>query len=301
MSSWARTSEKSTYPNSPKSTSSGNKFTGKQGEQVVWVQQAKFLQAPQRILFETKPERPDIGLCPQGTPEDATSGHTETKVPDGFKGWAMAGTSSLIYCAATGCSSSRCGVTPKQLIPSTGSRNTAIWSAEKCYRAQPGMGGDITYIKTDEGYNYLSLVTDKFSRKIVGYDLSESLKAEDYQGITNGYRTKRKSTGFDPSFRPWPSILQPRVPTDTTRPSNPTQHDWTIRSIWKCFGRENERILKTEFLLESGFPTSSLARLAIEEAVDTHNSIRPHLSLNMKTPQEVHQNKTPTTKAVGIK
>ena len=37
---------------------------------------------------------------------------------------------------------------------------------------------DITYIRTDEGYNYLSLVTDKFSRKIVGYNLSESLKAE---------------------------------------------------------------------------------------------------------------------------
>ena len=100
-----------------------------------------------------------------------------------FKGWAIAGTSSLIYCAATGCSSSRCGVTPKQLIPSTGSKIQQFDPAEKCYRAQWVWVSDITYIKTDEGYNYLSLVTDKFSRKIVGYDLSETWKQKSIRAL----------------------------------------------------------------------------------------------------------------------
>ncbi len=38
---------------------------------------------------------------------------------------------------------------------------------------------DITYVKTDEGTHYLSLVTDAYSRKILGYELSNEMKASD--------------------------------------------------------------------------------------------------------------------------
>ncbi len=37
---------------------------------------------------------------------------------------------------------------------------------------------DITYIATAEGHNYLSIVTDAYSKQIMGYHLSEDLKAE---------------------------------------------------------------------------------------------------------------------------
>ena len=37
---------------------------------------------------------------------------------------------------------------------------------------------DITYVKTMEGYSYLSLITDAFSRKIVGYALHPNLESE---------------------------------------------------------------------------------------------------------------------------
>ena len=37
---------------------------------------------------------------------------------------------------------------------------------------------DITYIRTLEGFRYLSLITDLYSRKIVGYELSNSLSIE---------------------------------------------------------------------------------------------------------------------------
>jgi len=37
---------------------------------------------------------------------------------------------------------------------------------------------DITYIDTREGYRYLSLITDRYSRKIVGHELSRSLSVE---------------------------------------------------------------------------------------------------------------------------
>ena len=38
---------------------------------------------------------------------------------------------------------------------------------------------DITYVKSQQGVHYLSLVTDAYSRKIMGYELSDEMKATD--------------------------------------------------------------------------------------------------------------------------
>ncbi len=38
---------------------------------------------------------------------------------------------------------------------------------------------DITYIQSEQGVHYLSLVTDAYSRKIMGYELSDEMKATD--------------------------------------------------------------------------------------------------------------------------
>jgi putative transposase len=37
---------------------------------------------------------------------------------------------------------------------------------------------DITYIKTRQGFMYLSLVTDAYSKRIMGYELSDNMKTE---------------------------------------------------------------------------------------------------------------------------
>jgi putative transposase len=38
---------------------------------------------------------------------------------------------------------------------------------------------DITYVQSEQGVHYLSLVTDAYSRKIMGYELSDEMKATD--------------------------------------------------------------------------------------------------------------------------
>ncbi|MDB0612874.1 DDE-type integrase/transposase/recombinase [Tenacibaculum maritimum] len=43
-------------------------------------------------------------------------------------------------------------------------------------RANQVWASDITYIRTVKGFCYLALITDMYSRKIVGYDLSDSLE-----------------------------------------------------------------------------------------------------------------------------
>jgi transposase InsO family protein len=160
---------------------------------------------------------------------------------------------------------------------------------------------DITYIRTDQGYNYLSLVTDKFSRKIVGYDLSESLKAE---GAMRALQMAIKQEELQPGLihhsdrglqyccYEYQQLLRDhQIQSSMTEQYDPYEN---------ALAERMNGILKTEFFLESGFPTTQLAQFAIEEAIDTYNSLRPHLSLDMKTPQEVHQNKTPNVKALGV-
>jgi putative transposase len=59
---------------------------------------------------------------------------------------------------------------------------------------------DITYIATREGFMYLALITDLYSRKIVGYDMSDSLEAE-------GCRRALKRALSLVTFRSWDPVL----------------------------------------------------------------------------------------------
>jgi transposase InsO family protein len=52
---------------------------------------------------------------------------------------------------------------------------------------------DITYIRTVKGFCYLALITDMFSRKIVGYDISDSLE------LAGCLRALKKSSADSPS------------------------------------------------------------------------------------------------------
>ena len=51
-------------------------------------------------------------------------------------------------------------------------------------------------------------------------------------------------------------------------------------------------ILKQEFLLQKCRNLQELKRL-VRESVDIYNRLRPHLSLDMKTPEDVHKKATP--------
>lgn len=153
---------------------------------------------------------------------------------------------------------------------------------------------DITYIKTDEGYNYLSLVTDKFSRKIVGYDLSDSLKSEGsiralQMAINQRDNLHELIHHSDRGLQYCSYEYQQLLAQHQIKPSMTEQYD----PYENALAERMKGILKTEFLLEDGFPSSHLARLAIEESIETYNTIRPHTSLNMRTPQQIHVSKDP--------
>ena len=153
---------------------------------------------------------------------------------------------------------------------------------------------DITYITTAKGFLYLALVTDLYSRKILGWDLSNSLSLEGalramkraIQHIqAAGGQTKEMIHHSDHGVQ------------YTSRDYQKLLRNADIRSSMGAVGNAYDNavaervngILKLEFLLDQRFPDTASARKATAQAVAIYNAKRPHLSLNYQTPSQVYQ------------
>lgn len=151
---------------------------------------------------------------------------------------------------------------------------------------------DITYIRTDEGFLYLSLITDAYSRMIVGFNAGDNLE-------TTGCIEALKG-----ALKDLPENLKPLHHSD--RGCQYCSHMYTdelkanglgISMTEELHCYENavaERvngILKQEFFLGSCFKTKQQAVKAINQAIMLYNTRRPHTSLGYKTPEDVHGRK----------
>jgi transposase InsO family protein len=148
---------------------------------------------------------------------------------------------------------------------------------------------DITYIATDEGYSYLSLVTDAYSRKIVGYALSKSLAIE---GSLNAVKMALKGVkypdklihhsdrGIQYCSKAYVNLLK--------------RHNVRISMTEESHVYENalaERvngILKHEFGLGKRLRSHGISKKMVKEAIETYNNDRLHMSLNYETPSQKH-------------
>ena len=158
--------------------------------------------------------------------------------------------------------------------------------------AAPGqvVVSDITYIALSDGkYAYASLVTDAFSRKIIGYYLSPDLSTE---GTMRALRMALRSVK-DPSrlihHSDRGSQYCSKQYTDELK-----RHGVAISMTERQHCAENamaERvngILKHEFGLKNRFRTLATARRALQQAIWIYNNLRPHLALDYKKPAQVH-------------
>jgi transposase InsO family protein len=149
--------------------------------------------------------------------------------------------------------------------------------------------GDLTYLRTQEGFVYLALLTDKMSRKIVGYHCGDTLEAE---GCLQA---------LESALGDLPAGAQPIHHSD--RGSQYCCHEYVQRLNERGLGismtqvdhcAENalaERmngILKSEYILGQEFRTKAEARLAADQAVHLYNTRRPHTALGFRVPSEVH-------------
>lgn len=148
---------------------------------------------------------------------------------------------------------------------------------------------DLTYIRTDEGFLFAALITDAYSRKIVGAHIGDSLEAE------GCLRALDQALGDLP--------LGKRPTHHSDRGCQYCCHEYVERlqarglaismtEVMHCY--ENalaERvngILKQEYEMDRKFRTKAQAKAAFEQAVWLYNHRRPHLRLNYRFPADVH-------------
>ena len=151
------------------------------------------------------------------------------------------------------------------------------------------MGSDLTYIRTEEGFLYAALITDKVSRKIVGAHIGDSLEAE---GCLRA---------LDMALADLPEGHHPIHHSD--RGCQYCCHAYvdglrerglgiSMTEVMHCY--ENalaERVngmLKQEYGLDQKFRSKAQARKAFDQAVWLDNHRRPHTKLDMRFPAVVH-------------
>ncbi|MGW8124193.1 IS3 family transposase [Roseivirga echinicomitans] len=153
---------------------------------------------------------------------------------------------------------------------------------------------DITYIGTRANPMYLSLVTDTYSKRIMGFNVSKSLDAS---GAVSAMRQalKRRTypkqelihhsdRGLQYCCDAYQELLSKhKVACSMTESYDPYQN---------AVAERINGILKHEFIL--GITTSDLQLMQklIDQSVHIYNEERPHLSCSMKTPNSMHTQKT---------
>jgi transposase InsO family protein len=145
---------------------------------------------------------------------------------------------------------------------------------------------DITYVRTKEGFSYVSLVTDLFSRKIVGYHANQTLELE---GCVKALKQALKHGEPEIHHSDRGSQYCSYVYTKMLKKQNAKI---SMAEAGNCY--ENavaERIngiLKQEFNLNATFINLKHVQKAVGQAVKIYNSKRPNWSLNLKMPDQVY-------------
>jgi len=149
---------------------------------------------------------------------------------------------------------------------------------------------DLTYVRTMEGFLYMSLITDAYSRKIVGHEVSDTLEAEGcVRSLKMALKAKRPGAapihhsdrGTQYCSGPYVALLK--------------KHGLDISMTEQNHCYENAQaervngILKMEYALGENFRTKEQAKAAAHQAVHLYNERRPHLCLNYQTPAAVHR------------
>lgn len=144
---------------------------------------------------------------------------------------------------------------------------------------------DITYIDTLEGFCYLSLITDVYSRKIVGYDLSMSLSIEGCQrtlrmaleGVSEPEKLIHHSDcGIQYCSNGYVKILEYNQVNISMTEQNHIYENALAERV--------NGILKTEFMLGEKLRSLKVAKELVKESIRIYNEERLHMSIDYQIP-----------------
>ncbi|MCE6989817.1 IS3 family transposase [Dyadobacter sp. CY323] len=150
---------------------------------------------------------------------------------------------------------------------------------------------DLTYIRTLEGFSYLSLITDAFSRKIVGFSLYQTLEAA---GCISALKMAIAERRFDSPYflihhsdrgiqycsAEYVSILNDEnIAISMTQSGSPYDN---------ALAERVNGIIKNEFYPKRVYQNHKEAAKAITRIIHTYNNKRPHASIDYLTPDQAH-------------
>ena len=147
---------------------------------------------------------------------------------------------------------------------------------------------DITYIRIKQGFAYLSLVTDAYSRKIIGFCLSHDLSTDSCLKALRMALTSRHTDqplihhsdrGTQYCSQAYTQLLKGKgITISMTQSGNPRDN---------AIAERVNGILKMELLKES-YDDIHIAYKSVKQAIQVYNTLRPHSSLDMHTPEKAH-------------
>ncbi|MEM9078770.1 MAG: IS3 family transposase [Bacteroidota bacterium] len=156
---------------------------------------------------------------------------------------------------------------------------------------------DITYLKVGKGFAYLSLVTDAYSRKIVGWCLYPTLEATGaVTALTMAIKDRKTNRNLihhsDRGIQYCCQQYARELDYYGIRISMSAKGDPYENAI----AERVNGILKTEYLLDKTFNSIMVAKTAVANAIEKYNYLRPHASCDYNTPDIAHQLKGPLKK-----
>lgn len=149
---------------------------------------------------------------------------------------------------------------------------------------------DITYLRCRSGFVYLFLLTDVWSRKIVGWALGSTLETrwsldalamaqkEAHAPVEGLERIHHSDRGVQYCSADYVKALQNEaIAVSMAEAGNPYEN---------AIAERVNGILKDEFLLDRTIEDMETARRAVAQAVDAYNNLRPHRSIGLAIPAE---------------
>lgn len=150
---------------------------------------------------------------------------------------------------------------------------------------------DITYIGNRKNPSYLALITDAYSKKIVGYNVSDSLNVGGSLAALEMALKKRKYKNepiihhSDRGLQYCSNEYQSLLDKNDIIPSMTEQYDPYENAI----AERINGILKQEFDIDKYDTNLEIKIKLVQNAVEIYNNVRPHLSNYMLTPNQMHQ------------
>ena len=149
---------------------------------------------------------------------------------------------------------------------------------------------DITYIQTQQGFTYLNLITDAYSRKIIGWRLAPTLEAKySVQALNMAIDNAEEDLdnlihhsdrGVQYCCFKYTDILQDKaIRISMTESGDPLEN---------AIAERVNGILKQEWINYMEFKDIEEAQEKISNIIDFYNNERPHSSIDMLTPNVAH-------------